>query len=303
MKVVFRTKYGKSFHGSAEDILQSSTKRYAHKVNLIFTSPPFPLIRKKSYGNLAGQAYVDWIASFAIIFKELLAPNGSLVIEMGNVWEPGQPTMSTIPINALLKLINEGKFYLCQQFIWFNPTRLPSPAQWVNVERMRVKDAFTHIWWLSGTDKPKANNRNVLVEYSESMKRLLKTRKYNSGKRPSEHDVGKESFLIDNKGAIPSNVLTFANTRANSRYLSYCRSNSIKPHPARMPIELPRFFIKFLTDPDDLVLDPFAGSNTTGAAAEELKRHWIAIETEEEYILGSKGHFQYIIDPKNWTTC
>ncbi len=141
------------------------------------------------------------------------------------------------------------------------------------------------------TDRPKANNRNVLTEYSSSMRKLLARGKYNAGERPSEHHIGETSFLKDNGGAIPSNVITLANTGASSDYLDYCRANSLKPHPARMPIGLAEFFIKFLTEPGDLVLDPFAGSNTTGAAAEGLKRYWIAIESSEDYIKGSKGHF------------
>src|SRR5690606_2979356 len=152
-----------------------------------------------------------------------------------------------------------------------------------------------HLWWMSATERPKANNRKVLQEYSDAMKKLLETKKYNSGTRPSEHQIGDASFLRDHGGAIPPNVLSVANTRASSDYLSYCRANGIKSHPARMPIEVAEFFIKFLTDPDDLVLDPFAGSNTTGAAAENLERRWIAIEPQDEYIAGSKGRFKTIL--------
>ncbi|MCO6450264.1 MAG: site-specific DNA-methyltransferase [Caldilineales bacterium] len=305
MKIAYKTSRGTFLQGDAEDLLLSSlTIPYKEKVNLIFTSPPFPLIRKKKYGNLEGQHYIDWIAGFACIFRDLLKPDGSIVMEVGNSWEKGRPVMSTWALRALLAFLEEGNFSLCQQFIWHNPARLPSPAQWVNVERIRVKDSFTHLWWMSPTDRPKADNRRVLNEYSSSMKKLLKSKKYNAGKRPSEHDIGQTSFLRNNNGAIPSNVIvdspddetsnviTMSNTRARTSYLEYCRDNNLKPHPARMPLNLPKFFIEFLTEPEDLVLDPFAGSNTTGAAAEELERKWVAVELEEKYIVGSKGHFQ-----------
>jgi len=240
---------------------------------------------------LNGNTYVDWLAGFADIFKLLLKPRGSVVIELGNAWEKGKPSMSTLALKALMALLERGEFSLCQQLIWYNPARLPSPAQWVNVERIRLKDAYTHLWWMSRTDRPHADNRRVLTEYSDSMKDLLAKQEYNTGKRPSEHKIGEKSFLKNNSGAIPSNVITLANTHSNSEYQTYCREQNLKPHPARMPPGLAEFFIKFLTEPDMLVLDPFAGSNTTGAAAEKLGRRWIAIEPQDDYISGSMGRF------------
>lgn len=292
MQTAYETEWGACFQGKAEEILQSPlTEHYRNSVDLIFTSPPFPLNRKKKYGNLQGEAYVEWLANLAPVFRDLLSPRGSIVMELGNSWEPGRPAMSTLALEALLAFRKRGEFVLCQQFVWNNPARLPSPAQWVNVERIRVKDSFTHLWWMSTTDRPKADNRRVLTEYSSAMQQLLRTKKYNSGKRPSEHDVGETSFLNDNKGAIPSNVISVANTGARSSYLDYCRLNDLPRHPARMPIQVAEFFIKFLAEPGDTVLDPFAGSNTTGAAAERLQRHWAAIEPQTDYVSGSKGWF------------
>jgi DNA modification methylase len=300
MEIVYSTSWGSCYQGLSEDILRSNAFReYQGEIDLIFTSPPFPLNRKKKYGNLQGKAYITWLASFAPLFRKFLKPAGSIVIEVGNSWVRGRPIMSTLALQALLEFLNQGEFLLCQQFIWNNPARLPSPAQWVNVERIRVKDSFTHLWWMSTTDRPKANNRNVLTEYSNSMRKLLARRKYNAGERPSEHHIGETSFLKDHGGAIPSNVITLANTAASSRYLNYCRANGLKPHAVRMPIGLAEFFIKFLTDPGDLVLDPFAGSNTTGAAVERLERSWIAIESSEEYVKGSRRHFIEISGQQN----
>ena len=293
IKASYKTKRGQMYWGTAEQFLESPfAKKYAGKVALIFTSPPFPLNRKKKYGNRQGAEYVAWLASLAKKFKALLAPKGSIVMEMGNAWEPGQPVMSTLALRALIQFTEEGKLNLCQQFICNNPARLPSPAQWVNVDRIRVKDSYTHVWWFAATAKPKANNRNVLIEYSESMKHLLKTKKYNAGKRPSEFVIGEKSFLTDNAGAIPSNVLTIANTGSSENYQMYCREKGLPLHPARMPSKLAEFFIKFLTDKNDIVLDPFAGSNTTGAAAQALGRKWVSIEPQQGYIKGSKARFR-----------
>jgi site-specific DNA-methyltransferase (cytosine-N4-specific) len=291
----YSTTRGRMIQGSADSFLASlEGRRLRGKVQLIFTSPPFPLNRKKKYGNKQGEAYIEWLADFAEQFKCLLTQNGSIVLEMGNAWEPGEPVMSTLALRALLEFLRRGDLKLCQQFICYNPMRLPSPAQWVNVERSRLKDSYTHLWWMSPVSKPEANNRRVLRPYSSAMNRLLRRQKYNFGKRPSEHHIGKTSFLRNNDGAIPGNVLTFGNTNAHDAYLRYCRSHGLRPHPARMPAQLATFFIRFLTKPRNLVFDPFAGSNTTGAAAESLKRRWISVELDADYIKGSRGRFAEI---------
>jgi DNA methylase len=285
------------------------------RVNLVFTSPPFPLNRKKRYGNLQGSKYVDWLASFGPPLADYLADDGSIVIEMGNGWDKGQPTMSTLPLEALLAFKDRGNFFLCQEFIAYNPARLPSPAQWVNIERCRVKDATTRLWWLSKTERPKADNRRILTGYSDSMRKLLVRGTYNAGRRPSQHSIGADSFLTDHGGAIPPNLLmpaieemlpdlvealpqlhgllSISNTKSTDEYMQYCRDADVEPHPARMPAKLAQFFIEFLTDPGDLVLDPFAGSNTTGFAAESLKRRWLSFEQSEDYALASSVRFGF----------
>jgi len=290
LKLAQTSKFGRLYQGLAENLLASSClKDIVGKTQLIFTSPPFPLNRKKKYGNLTGEKYVSWLAGFAPIFKDYLTTDGSIVIEIGNAWEKGKPIMSTLPMEALLAFKQAGNFHLCQEFIVHNPARLPTPAQWVNIERIRVKDSFTRVWWLSSIDKPKADNKRILTDYSKAMQNLIKTQKYNAGKRPSEHSIGQTSFLKNNKGAIPPNVLIAANTSSNDPYLKYCRENSLIPHPARMAPKVVEFFIKFLTEPNDLVLDPFGGSNTTGVIAERLKRNWVSIEPLDEYIHAAKA--------------
>ena len=294
-RIVYKTDLGNCVLGRAEDVLASKIGDQLEKqVDLIFTSPPFPLNTKKRYGNLKGEEYVKWLAGMAKPFRALLKPKGSIVLELGNAWEKGKPAMSTLALKALLAFLEAGEFTLCQQFVWNNPAKLPSPAQWVNVERIRLKDAYTHLWWMSITDRPHADNRQVLTEYSESMKQLLSRQSYNTGKRPSEHHIGKKSFLTNHGGAIPSNVITVSNTQSNTDYMLFCREKKLQLHPARMPPQLAEFFIKFLTKPNMLVVDPFGGSNTTGAAAEKLKRRWAVFEPNETYALGSIGRFEAV---------
>lgn len=292
--VAYETTLGTMYQSTIEEFLDSSLARgLRNEVQLVFTSPPFPLNRKKKYGNKTGEEYLEWLSKLARPLGELLTDDGSFVVELGNAWEPGEPVMSTLALEALLALRRAGDFKLCQQFVVHNPARLPSPAQWVNIDRIRVKDAYTNVWWMSRTARPKADNRKVLVGYSPSMKKLLSRQSYNAGRRPSEHKIGEVSFLTDNGGAIPPNVLTMSNTVSSDRYRAYCKEHGLKVHPARMPPDLAEFFIKFLTDPEDLVFDPFGGSNTSGAAAEELGRRWLAIEPRADYIEGSRGRFEH----------
>ena len=289
----YRTQRGVMYLGKIEDFLDSqAAKDIEGTVPLIFTSPPFPLNRKKKYGNLDGEAYVSWLAGLAPRLTQLLRPDGSIVLELGNAWEPGKPTMSTLGLEALLGFKKAAKLHLAQQFVCHNPARLPSPAQWVNVERIRVKDSFTHLWWMSPNERPKADNRRVLVDYSDRMQELLARGTYNGGKRPSGHGIGATSFNRDNGGAIPSNVFIHANTSATDPYRTYCRDRGLEAHPAPMQPKLVDWFVRFLTDEGDLVLDPFGGSNSTGAMAEQLDRRWITIEPKQAYVDASKGRFE-----------
>ncbi|HEX8068745.1 MAG TPA: site-specific DNA-methyltransferase [Pyrinomonadaceae bacterium] len=295
MEHYFKTELGKLYVGRVEELLASKLgKELQGRVQLLLTSPPFPLNHKKAYGNHTGEEYVKWLSNFAPVFAKLLKPDGSIVIEIGNAWEPKRPVQSLMSLKALLAFAEhqDAGLRLCQEFVCYNRARLPSPAQWVTVNRIRVKDSYTHVWWLATNDKPKSNNRNVPKEYSRSMKRLLERRQYNAGARPSGYVIGKESFFTDNGGAIPSNLIEFSNTQSSDPYLKACKEHNEKPHPARMPKTIPEFFIKFLTDKGDLVFDPFGGSNVTGSVAEGLGRRWVTFEAQEDYARQSIWRFE-----------
>ena len=198
-----QTEYGQYYVGSCEEVLESPVLDDVRgKVQLLLTSPPFPLNSKKKYGNLQGDEFREWFVSLAKPFSEMIADDGSIVIEMGNAWEEGRPVQSLLHLRSLLDFVScpESNLRLCQQFIVYNPTRLPSPANWVTIKRTRVTDSYTNMWWMSKTDDPKADNRKVLRPYSRSMKALLDRKSYNAGGRPSQHVVSKSSFLKDNGG-------------------------------------------------------------------------------------------------------
>jgi site-specific DNA-methyltransferase (cytosine-N4-specific) len=279
----YSTRLGRAYHGDALDVLKHFDDE---SVSLVFTSPPFALRRQKAYGNVTANDYIAWFWPIVEQIQRVLRPEGSFVMELGGAWDRGG-TRSLFPYELLVRL---GKlFYLAQDFYWHNPSRLPTPAEWVTIRRTRVKEAVTHIWWLSKTPEPQADNRQVLIPYSKSMKRLLKDG-YQPAMRPSQHEIGPH-FQRDNGGAIPPNVLTVPNTRSYDEYLFKCRAAKLPIHPARFPPELPDFFIRFLTKPEQLVVDPFAGSNTTGQVAEKLGRHWASIEINADYVTGSRLRF------------
>lgn len=285
-KEYFKTKLGMIVLG---DSLHAMRAMKDESVNLIMTSPPFGLVRKKDYGNVDSRDYVDWFRAFGQEFKRILQDTGSLVIDIGGAWIPGMPVRSLYHFKLLLMLCEELGFHLSQDFYWWNPSKLPTPAEWVTVRRIRTKDAVNCVWWLSKSPWPKASNRRVLQPYSDSMLDLLENG-YKAKKRPSGHDISTK-FSNNNGAAIPPNLLALANTESNSSYLRYCKEHSIKPHPARFPVELPEFFIRMLTDEKDLILDPFGGSCVTGEAAEKLNRKWICVELLEEYLPGAVSRF------------
>ncbi len=261
-------------------------------IDLVITSPPFALQRQKDYGNIDQGNYVEWFSAFAEIVHKKLKPAGSFVIDLGGAYRKGSPTRSLYNFRLLIHLCDEIGFHLAEDFYWHNPAKLPSPIEWVNKRKIRVKDSVNTVWWLSKEEFPKSDVTNVLVKYSDRMKKLLADpgKFYTPKDRPSGHQISK-NFSTDNGGAIPSNLLQLSNTDSGSLYLRACNLVMEKPHPARFPVKLPEFFIKLLTEPDDLVVDIFSGSNTTGAVAEAEGRRWLSFEEKIEYVATSSFRF------------
>jgi site-specific DNA-methyltransferase (cytosine-N4-specific) len=305
---------GAAYQGDSRDLLKELP---ANSIDLVVTSPPFELTHQKEYGDDWGDDdYQDWFLEFATEVRRVLAEHGSFVIEIGGAFKQGQPARSTYQFELLTKLTSEdGGFHLAQDFYWHNPAKLPSPAEWVNRRRIRVSDAITHVWWLapnissaSATEDdehpiPEADNRRVLTEYSDSQKELMHTQQYNSGERPSGHEISEEGFFTDAGGAIPDNLISATNTRSQTHYDKMCKQAGLDKHPARFPPELPEFFVNYLTPnpPYDewdrghldrpIVLDIFGGSNLTGKVAEDHGRYWLMFEKDEVYLNTSEVRF------------
>ncbi len=286
----YRTNNGAAYIGDSRELLEQLPD---DSVNLVLTSPPFALLRQKSYGNKPQDEYVDWLMSFAEIVLRKLRDDGSFVIDLGGSYERGSPTRSLYNFRVLLKLCDEIGFVFAEDFYWFNPSKLPSPIEWVNKRKLRAKDSVNTVWWLGKTPWMKANCSNVLTEYSDRMKKLLEDpeRFYQPAKRPSGHDITDKFGSKNNGGAIPSNLLQIPNSESNGQYTAACKAVDARRHPARFPAKLPQFFIRFLTDPGDLVIDIFAGSNTTGMVAETEERRWLSFDESSEYVAASAFRF------------
>ena len=280
----YTTECGKAYHADALELLRELP---AASVALVMTSPPFALRRRKAYGNVAAPEYVEWFWPFAEQIHRVLRHDGSFVLDLGGAWNPGSGTRSLYQYELILRLCR--LFHLAQEFYWYNPSKLPTPAEWVTIRRTRVKDAVTTLWWLSKSETPQADNRRVLRPYSRSMRRLLRDG-YQTARRPSQHDISPH-FRRDNGGAIPPNLLEIPNTRSNDEYFRRCRAAGLPIHPARFAAAVPDFFIRFLTERGQLVLDPFAGSNMTGHVAERLQRRWLSVEINADYVRGSQLRF------------
>lgn len=320
---LYRTAGGTAYLGDSLEGMQ--THLDDESVALFFTSPPFALSRGKEYGNKPESEYIAWFREFALVMWDKLRPDGSLVVDLGGTWRKGSPTRSLYQFKLLIDLcegLGGSSFFLAQEFYWHNPSKMPLPAQWVNVERCRVKDSVNVLWWLSKTERPKANNTAVLTPYSRDMEQLLERQSYNGGVRPGGAKVNPRTWKKRHAGAIPpnvlelpfvagapdpeieSNLLRIGGSESASRYHRAYKAleqrhkdqpgdlrERVRKHPARFPIQLPTFFVNFLTEPGDLVVDPFAGSNVTGQAAEDNARRWTAFELHEPYLELSVARF------------
>ncbi|MFZ5558984.1 MAG: DNA-methyltransferase [Pseudomonadota bacterium] len=299
MHPYYRTPLGAAYLG---DSLAGMKRIPDGSINLVFTSPPYALHFKKEYGNVDKSDYVEWFLSFAREIFRILRDDGSFVLNIGGSYNPKVPTRSIYHFKLLIALVENIGFNLAQECFWYNPAKMPMPAEWVTVRRVRIKDSVEYVWWFSKTPWPKADNRSVLKPYSPDMHRLNQ-RGVKATVRPSGHNIKNSFDKIHSGGSIPPNVveepiadalMKVGNNAANDTYTKRCKEAGLKIHPARFPAQLPEFFIKFLTEPYDVVLDPFAGSNTLGAVAERMYRGWIAFDTVAEYLDASRFRFDGI---------
>lgn len=261
-------------------------------IDLVLTSPPYDIATSKQYGGLRGREYEDWLVARVDAWKTMIADTGSIILNLGDAWMPGSPSMSLYQERVLLRLVDELGLHLAERLYWHNPAKLPTPASYVTVRRVRVTPAVEQIYWLAkDPERCYGNNRNVLRPYSESMLYALSRGGTNAGERPSGYTMSEGAFAVDNGGSIAHNIVSASNTVSNDTYCEACRARGLPIHPARFPKDLARFCIGLATEEGDTVFDPFGGSLTTMAVAMEMGRRAIATELHREYAEGGVARF------------
>ena len=203
----YTTNLGSAYLGNSLELMAGIPDE---SIDLICTSPPFALVREKEYGNVDADQYLEWFQELAAQFHRILKPRGSLVIDIGGSWIKRMPVRSLYHFELVIALCRSKEkgglgFFLAQELYWYNPAKLPTPAEWVTIRRERVKDAVNTVWYLSKEPHPKANSRRVLKPYSKSIKNLLNNA-YKPKIRPSGHDISNK-FGNDRGGAIPPNII------------------------------------------------------------------------------------------------
>ena len=288
----FVTKSGVSFWGDSS----VASSLFPGEIELIITSPPYLLTNEREYRNIAKteSCYVVGMLHSMESLLKCLTPTGSVVLNIGDSIKKGTGYQSLYKERLLIGLEDKLGLHLVQTFVWYSPTKMPS-GFWVTQAKRDCVQATENFYLLSLNPKNKKNiNQKIKVDYSESQKKYIKNAKRKSPikrRMPSGQIANEETFYKDGGGAIPSNLL-FANPEPpNSSYSQYCRAQGLPRHPAMFNPELSSFFIEYLTNRGDVVLDPYAGSGSVSYSAESLGRHWVNFEVVEEYVGGQMGRF------------
>ena len=237
-----------------------------NSVDLIFTSPPYADQRKKTYGGIHPDDYVDWFIPKAEQMYRVLKPSGTFVLNIKEKVVKGE--RSTYVMELILAMRKQGWLWT-EEFIWHKKNCYP--GKWPN----RFRDAWERLLQFNKDKKFNMYQEEVMVPVGD----WAKTRLSNLSETDKQRDESKVgsgfgkniSNWLDREKAYPSNVLHLA-TECNN-----------KNHSAAFPESLPEWFIKLFTKKGDTVLDPFMGSGTTNIVANRMKRNSIGIDISEEY--------------------
>ncbi len=238
----------------------------ANSVDLIFTSPPYADQRKKTYGGIHPDKYVEWFIPISKQLLRVLKPTGTFVLNIKEKVANGE--RSTYVMELILAMKKQGWLWT-EEFIWHKKNSYP--GKWPN----RFRDSWERLLQFNKEKKFHMYQEEVMVPMGDWKKTRLKNLSETDRKR-DESKVGSGfgkniSNWLNRHKAYPTNVLHLA-TECNN-----------KNHSAAFPEELPEWFIKLFTKMGDTVLDPFTGSGTTNIVAQRMNRNSIGIELVSEY--------------------
>ncbi|WP_297502662.1 site-specific DNA-methyltransferase [Ferrovum sp.] len=289
----FSTDLGIAILGSAENVFSCIDA----PIVLCVTSPPYPLAKSRQYGNVSESVYVDWLCKTLEPLVKNLANGGSICLNISNdIFEKGLPSRSLYRYRLVLALHERLGLHLMDDLVWHNPSKPPGPVQWASNNRFQLNAGYEPVLWMTNNPQSvKSNNQRVLQEHTETHLKLIQ-----AGGEKREVSYCDGAYVLKNgsysnptAGKIPKNVLSIGHTCADQRrYKRAAQAAGLPSHGAPMPLKLAEFLVNFLSEPDDLVVDGFAGSFTTAKAAENLGRRWIATDIMAEYVMGGASRFE-----------
>lgn len=291
--LAFSTDLGCALWANAEDVFAN----LGEQITLAFTSPPYPLAKQRAYGNVDQAAYVDWLVPVLEPVVKHLRPGGSLVLNLGNdIFEPGSPARSLYLERLTLALHDRLGLSLMDRLVWHNPTKPPGPVQWASLKRVHLNTAYEHVlWFTNDPSRVVADNRRCLQPHTPAQQRLMASGgvKHYARHAGGAYTVREGSFGQQTEGAIARNVLTVPHLDHDQRPArDFAKQHGLPSHPALMPVKLADHFVRFLSEVDDLVVDPFGGWATTGRAAEQSDRRWLVTERCREYLMAGAQRFR-----------
>lgn len=283
---------GLAFLGHAEEVAGAIEPG---SVSCLMTSPPYPLINR-AYGKFALAEWLSWMSNLTGLWRDLLKDDGTIAINLMDVFVPGTPTLSTYIERFTLDAVDRHGLHLAGRMPWHSTTKLPN-LEWCAKRRVVLRNTIEHVILLSRSPHPAWDANRVPREpYAErtASQRASDTRRAAEkrfSQRPGGYDVNEGAFGTQGDGRIPGNLLISGGVGGGGVYARRCREAGITPHPARFPEALPRKVIQLTTAPGELVYDPMAGSNTTGKVALDLGRRFISSEPVLEYATASAFRF------------
>lgn len=276
--IVFRTELGRAVAAIAQE---AAALVEPGSVQALFTSPLFPLCTPlKSYGTMSPADWLPWMLEMMHAWTPLMRADGCMAIHLGSaVYYRGTPSISSYRERFVVSAVDQLGLHRQPDLYWEKPNRFPN-LEWGAKRGFHPRPTVDPIYLFSRSAMPFTAAGNMRAERSVPA-RLGGA----PGRRPSGLDIGKREF---GKGlsTFPSALIT-AGSPGSELWRRRLKHEGLPPHPCPMPIAVPRFAIQMLTRPGDLVMDPFFGSGTTGAAAEELGRRWVGIDHHRVLLEGA----------------
>jgi len=298
--IVFETPSGQAIWTEA---MTAAGALQDNSVNLLFTSPPYPVLCGRRYGTFTEAEVIELLVGCAKDWRRGLTEDGSLILNLKDVWLPksktGGAVRSLYQEKLLLALCEDAGYYFADRLYWRNPSHTPESC-WVTVKKVRCNQDVEQLFWLSRSPNPFADARNVMVDAKPSTIQTYQRRAARgvgaakTGPSGQKNHFEEQMEKVRNSGAlrvIPRNLLEIANSDTHTVLREALSAAGLPRHDAMMPEKLPEFFIRFLTRLADVVYDPFFGSGTTGLAAERLGRRWLGSDRSLAHLMGAGLRF------------